>query len=118
MLYWIVIRLARFFAKILYRHKVYGREHILSEAAILASNHVSFLDPPILSLSCPEDVYFLARKTLFNGLFGKFIYALNARPVSAGSANLEVFRQIANLLGEGKKVILFPEGTRSTDGKL
>jgi 1-acyl-sn-glycerol-3-phosphate acyltransferase len=118
MLYWIVIRSARFLAKVFYRLKIYGREHILPGSAILASNHASFLDPPILSVSCPEDVYFLARKTLFRGLFGKFIYALNARPVSAGSANLEVFRQIAALLGEGKKVILFPEGTRSTDGKL
>lgn len=118
MLYYIVIRLARFFAKVFYRHKIYGKEHMLPGAAILAANHVSYLDPPVLSLSCPEDVYFLARKTLFKGVFGKFIYALNARPVQIGGANLEVFREIGSLLQQGKKVVLFPEGTRSLDGNL
>jgi len=118
MLYWFVIRFARLFAKVFYRHKIYGKEHVLPGAAILAANHVSFLDPPILSLSCPEDVYFLARKSLFRGLFGKFIYALNARPVQIGGANLEVFREIGSLLQQGKKVVLFPEGTRSVDGTL
>ena len=118
MLYYIVIRLARFFAKVFYRHKTYGKRHILPGAAILAANHVSYLDPPVLSLSCPEDVYFLARKTLFKGAFGKFIYALNARPVQIGGANLEVFREIGALLQQGKKVVLFPEGTRSVDGNL
>lgn len=118
MLYWLVIKSVRLFAMIFYRHKIYGTEHIVSGAALLAANHVSFLDPPILSISCPEEVYFLARKSLFRGLFGKFIYAVNARPVQIGGSNLEVFREIHALLQQGKKVVLFPEGTRSEDGTL
>ncbi len=118
MMYWIVIRLARALAKLLYRHRVFGAQHVAKGAAIIAPNHVSFLDPPIASVSCPQDVYFLARKTLFKGLFGKFIYSLNARPVSGENANIQVFKEIGALLEEGKKVILFPEGTRSSDGQF
>ncbi|MBS3904995.1 MAG: 1-acyl-sn-glycerol-3-phosphate acyltransferase [Simkania sp.] len=118
MMYWIIIRLARCLAKIFYQHKVYGKEHIEPGAAIIAPNHVSFLDPPITAVSTPQNVYFLARKTLFKGWFGKFIYALNARPVSEGNANIQIFKDIGALLQEGKKVILFPEGTRSIDGAI
>jgi len=118
MLYSIVIAIVTLFTKIFYRHKIYGQIHIQPGAAILASNHVSYLDPPLLSISCPDKVFFLARKTLFKGWFGKLIYALNSRPVSSGTANLQMFREISALLEQGKKIILFPEGTRSQDGNL
>src|SRR5689334_5192410 len=100
MLYSLVIATVAFFAKLFYRHKIYGQSHIQPGAAILASNHVSYLDPPLLSVSCPEEVFFMARKTLFKGLFGKFIFALNARPVNSGAANLQLFRDISLLLEE------------------
>ncbi len=118
-LYRIVIFLAWVFCKLFYRHKVYGLEHYYPRGAILAANHASFLDPPLVSISWPEEVHFLARGTLFkNKLFGKFISALNAHPVSGGASDVGVLKTIFGLLKDGKKVILFPEGTRSIDGDL
>ncbi|MBS0615094.1 MAG: (d)CMP kinase [Verrucomicrobia bacterium] len=118
-LYRIIIFLAWSFCKIFYRHKIYGLEHYYPRGAILAANHASFLDPPLVSISWPEEVHFLARGTLFkNKIFGKFISALNAHPVSGGASDIGVLKTIFGLLKEGKKVILFPEGTRSVDGEL
>lgn len=106
-------------AKLFYRHKVYGLEHFYPKGAILAANHASFLDPPLIAISWPEEVHFLARETLFrNWFFGKLIRALNAHPVSGGSGDIGVFRMVCGLLEEGKKVILFPEGTRAAQDKL
>jgi cytidylate kinase len=118
-LYRFVLFSAWTLAKVLYRHKVYGLEHFYPRGAILASNHTSFLDPPLLSISWPEEVHFLARQSLFhNRFFGAFIRAINSHPVSGDAGDVAVFRTICDLLEEGKKVVLFPEGTRSLDGAL
>jgi 1-acyl-sn-glycerol-3-phosphate acyltransferase len=113
-LYRVVLFFAWAILKVLYRHRVYGLEHYYSGAAIIASNHVSNLDPPILSTSWPEEVHFLAREGLFkNRFFGGFIRRLNAHPVSGDASDIKVFKTICRLLDEGKKLILFPEGTRN-----
>lgn len=118
-LYRIVLFCAWSIAKIFYRHKVYGLEHFYPRGAIIAANHTSYLDPPLLAISWPEEVHFLARDTLFrNRIFGGFISAINAHPVSGEASDIAVFREICTLLNEGKKVILFPEGKRSFDGFL
>ena len=118
-LYRSVLCLAWCIFKVFYRLKVYGWEHYYKGSAIIACNHTSFLDPPIASISWPEEVHFLARDTLFkNKLFGKFISALNAHPVSGDVADVKVFKTICTILNEGKKVILFPEGTRSLENSL
>ena len=104
--------------KLFYRYRVYGHEHYLEGGGIIAANHVSFYDPPIVSISWPDEVHFLARKTLFRGLFGKFIRALNAHPVSDDIGSLGTIRAITQLLKKGKKVVLFPEGSRSFTGEL
>jgi 1-acyl-sn-glycerol-3-phosphate acyltransferase len=114
-----VLFLAWSYFKILYRHKIYGLEHFYPHSAIIASNHVSFYDPPVLSISWPEEVHFLARESLFkNKIFGGFIRKLNAHPVSGDAGDIGVFKLICSLLNEGKKVILFPEGKRSSDNQL
>ncbi len=119
LLYRVVLFCAWCYFKLLYRHQIYGLEHFSPVAAIIASNHTSFYDPPILSLSWPEEVHFLARETLFkNKVFGGLIRKLNAHPVSRDPGDVAVFKLICNLLNEGKKVILFPEGTRSATDKL
>ena len=118
-LYRVVLFLAWCFFKIFYRHKVYGLEHFYSKAAIIASNHVSHLDPPIVSTSWPEEVHFLARESLFkNAAFGWLIRKLNAHPVGGDAGDIVVFKLICTLLAEGKKVILFPEGTRGTKEEI
>lgn len=105
------------FFKIFYRLKVQGRENFVDGGAIIAANHVSFFDPPVVAISCPEEIQFLARTSLFKGLFGRFIKRLNSHPVDP-KHNLNVMRTISNLVKDGKKVLIFPEGARSADGKL
>ncbi len=105
--------------KMFYRLKVYGLEHFYPRGAILAANHTSFLDPPIVSTSWPEKVHFLARKSLFRSRwFGGLIRKLNAHPVSGEAGDLGVMKTVIALLEEGQKVVLFPEGTRSETGEV
>lgn len=117
--YRITIFFAWAFLKIFYSHKVYGLEHFYPKGALIVANHASFLDPPILSISWPEEVHFLARETLFkNKIFGSFIRSVNTHPVSGNVGDVAVFKTICSLVNEGEKVILFPEGTRSDKGGL
>ncbi len=118
-LYRVVLFSAWCFFKIFYRHKVYGLEHFYKDAAIIAGNHSSFYDPPLLSISWPEEVHFLAREGLFkNSFFGGMIRKLNAHPVSGDASDIGVFKLICRLLAEGKKIILFPEGKRGNTDQL
>jgi 1-acyl-sn-glycerol-3-phosphate acyltransferase len=118
-LYRLVLFLAWCFFKLFYRHKVYGLEHFYPDAAIIAGNHTSYYDPPILAISWPQEVHFLAREGLFKiPLFGGLIRKLNAHPVAGGAGDIAVFKLIGNLLTEGKKIILFPEGKRSDTDHL
>lgn len=105
--------------KIFHRHKVYGLEHFIRGKAIIAPNHTSFLDPPIISLSWPEEVAFLARKTLFDNFFlGYLISQLNAYPVTGTHQDLTSIKVICQLLKDNQKVVIFPEGVRSADGHM
>lgn len=103
---------------VLYRHKVYGQENLLPGRALIAPNHASFYDPPIIAISCPEEIAFLARKSLFSGTLGPLIRKLNAYPVAGTSQDLNSFKLICWLLNEGKKVVIFPEGARTHSGEL
>lgn len=102
-----------------FSHKVYGLEHFVKGRAILAPNHTSFFDPPIVGISWPEEIAFLARSSLFSSkIFGAFISSLNAYPVGDTTQDLASLKLICRLLAEDKKVVIFPEGIRSYDGNL
>lgn len=102
-----------------YQHRTYGADHLPTGSCIIAPNHASFYDPPVVAISCKEEVYFLARKSLFERfLFGTAIRHLNALPVTGSSQDLSAFKLIFRLLKEGKKVVVFPEGARTLDGNL
>lgn len=117
--YKIVHSLIRFFFKTFYRLKIYGAERLPSGSAIIISNHTSLYDPPVLSVSCPEEVHFLAKKSLFKiPIFGSLIRMLNSHPVTKKASDLQMFKTILGFLSEGKKILLFPEGKRSKDGNL
>ena len=117
--YGFVLNLARLYLKLFFRLKIYGVDHFKPGSAIIASNHASNLDPPVVSASCPEEVHFLAKDSLFKApLFGKLIRHLNAHPVSREASDIATFKLIIGLLKSGHKVILFPEGSRTKDGEL
>jgi 1-acyl-sn-glycerol-3-phosphate acyltransferase len=100
--------------------KVYGRENLIEEgAAILASNHQSYLDPPCIGMACRNDIYYLARNTLYQRpVIGPLLKRLNTVPVDRDRGDVSSIKNIIRLLRAGNRVIIFPEGTRSQDGKL
>lgn len=102
------------------RIELTGYENIPREPCIVVANHVSFLDPMASSFFHETEMCAVARDTLMDGcLTGPFFRALNAVPVKRGSAgNLGAFRDVLARVKSGKSVIIFPEGTRSPDGKL
>ncbi len=104
-----------------YHHgRVYNAERLPDEGAfILAGNHVSFLDPPFFGLACRRAAYYLARDTLFrNPLANWILRSWNCVPINRGRSDIGAMRTVLRMLGEGKAVVMFPEGTRSPDGKL
>ncbi len=117
--YRFILFVAFLFFKIFYRLKVYGRENFVKGKAILAANHCSYYDPPIVAVSSPEEIYFLARKKLFKvPLLGKAIKALNSLPVSRKPSDKDTFKKIEVILNRGKKILLFPEGERTHTGEI
>lgn len=117
--YWFARSLCKGFFLIFHRHKVFGSEHLPIGPCIIAPNHASFYDPPLVGVSCEDEVAFLARKTLFDNVFvGRLIPHLNAYPISGNAQDLSSFKVICKLLLEQKKVVIFPEGSRTRSGDL
>lgn len=100
--------------------KVVGREHLVTEGAVLiAANHESFLDPPLVGTLYHDEMFYLARKTLMKGALLKWIYlAWNSIPVDQDRPDMTSLKAIIKLLSSGKRVLIFPEGERSLDGSF
>jgi len=100
--------------------RVRGAEHVPeSGPALIVSNHQSILDPPVIGGAARRQIYFLAKAELFRiPMFGSLIRALHARPVRREGSDPGALRTAAQLLGEGKALLVFPEGTRSLNGRL
>lgn len=117
--YRIVVFFLRIYFSLFHRLKVYGLENLPEGPSILAPNHTSFFDPPIVAASCNEEISFLARASLFkNFFFRTLISNLNSYPVTGTAQDLASLKLICQLLKENKKVVIFPEGMRSDDGKI
>jgi 1-acyl-sn-glycerol-3-phosphate acyltransferase len=97
-----------------------GRRNIPRTGPVLvAANHQSFFDPILVGLASPRPLYFLARRTLFQpGWFGKLISTYHAVPVDQEGVAKEGLRTILKLLEQGEAAVVFPEGTRTPDGKM
>lgn len=86
---------------------------------ILASNHASFYDPPVIGACLTRKINYLARASLFNKpLVGPLIRSWNAVPVDRDGGSGRGLRTILERLNKGGAIIVFPEGTRSSDGIL
>ena len=110
---WLVFRLRHGFS-------VTGQEHVPRRGPfILATNHVSFLDPPVVGTACPRRVYFMARADLFRQpLLGLFLRSVGVIPLRRGEADVAAMREALAHLRAGKPVAIFPEGTRQLSGRL
>ena len=120
--YWFFHCFARFLFWLGFRGKVHNREILhqyRKEGALLASNHVSYLDPPLVGTACLHTIYFLARKTLFRFKFSGWLFPrLHAVPVDQERPDMSSMRRIIKLVRRDKQVAIFPEGERTLDGQL
>ena len=110
---WLVFRLG-------FRLEVSGQAHVPKHGAfILASNHVSFLDPPLVGVACPRPLCFTARADLFDKpVLGTFLRSVGALAVRRGEADVMAIRAAVTYLRRGKPVAIFPEGGRQLSGTL
>jgi 1-acyl-sn-glycerol-3-phosphate acyltransferase len=128
MLYWILKRVVLGpVLLITFRPKVTGRKHLPKQgAAILASNHMSFSDSIFLPLAVPRRITFLAKSEYFTGrgikgwLMKKFFEGAGQVPIdrSGGRASEAAVNTAIGILKSGELLGIYPEGTRSPDGKL
>lgn len=100
--------------------RVYNNERVPQKGAvILAANHSSFLDPPLVGSGLHRDINYLARKSLFRvPVLGWILRTVNAVPVDRDGGGAAGLKTIIDRLHAGGAIILFPEGTRSRDGNL
>jgi len=119
-LYGILKPLVVFLMRAWFGLRVRGAEHVPSSGpALIVSNHQSILDPPLIGGATRRQIYFLAKAELFRiPVFGWLMRALHARPVRREGPDSRALRTAALLLEEGKALLVFPEGTRSLDGRL
>jgi 1-acyl-sn-glycerol-3-phosphate acyltransferase len=99
--------------------RVIGEENLITEGAVLvASNHQSFLDPPLIGNLYKTEMVFLARKSLFKGPATWVYPQWNAIPVDQDRPDMASLKTIIRKLKEGHRVLVFPEGARTIDGNL
>jgi len=103
-----------------FRWRVFNPENVPPTGpVILASNHASFLDPPLVGSALKRDINYLARESLFRfpGI-GSLLCSWNCVPVDREGGGAKGLKAILNRLLAGGAIILFPEGTRTLDGRL
>ncbi|MEW6680243.1 MAG: (d)CMP kinase [bacterium] len=96
-----------------FRLSVKGEKNIPSTGPfILASNHLSYLDPPTIGVSIKRELHYFAKKELFFPIFGGIIKNLNAIPVDREGFNKDAIKRIVRILENGEAILIFPSGTR------
>ena len=105
--------------KVLFRTSYYGVENIPKEGAIvIASNHISLLDPPVVGAACTRKLHWMAKEELFVPVLGTIYKWLGAFPVKRGTADRTAITHGINILKNKEVLAIFPEGTRSKTGAL
>lgn len=120
MVYAISHVLARFVATIFFRVRVHGRDHVPQTGGVLVcANHQSYFDPVLVGLSVDRRLNYLARDTLFrNRWFAWLIRYYDAIPIDREGSGLSGLKETMRRLKRGEMVLIFPEGTRTTDGEV
>jgi 1-acyl-sn-glycerol-3-phosphate acyltransferase len=120
LLYRLVWISSRLIFKFLFLWRVYNPERVpLQGPAILASNHASFFDPPLVGAGLTRAIHYLGRESLFRfPIVGWGMRTVQAIPVDRDGGGAAGLRAIVGQLLAGGAILLFPEGTRTRDGNL
>ncbi|MCL0098225.1 1-acyl-sn-glycerol-3-phosphate acyltransferase [Dehalococcoidia bacterium] len=101
------------------RWEVKGRENVPRNGPlIVVANHLSLIDPPLLSASVPRRVFFMAKEELFSSWGAAFVRWFGAFPVRRGTLDRKALRQAMQVLERGQTLGMFPEGKRSLNQQM
>ncbi|GLG00833.1 1-acyl-sn-glycerol-3-phosphate acyltransferase [Alicyclobacillus hesperidum subsp. aegles] len=108
------------FFRLCYRIRVEGLEHVpRSGGIIIASNHLSNLDPPLLGVMVPRYIRFMGKAELFQiAMLRALFSALGGFPIQRGRIDKQGIRKAISIVEEGGCLVMFPEGHRSKTGQL
>ena len=111
---------ARAYYRLWHRWRVFNAGRVpRTGPVIIAANHASYLDPALIGSGVPRPINYLARESLFRSpVFDLYLRALNVVPVDRDGGGAAGLKGILDRLLNGGAVILFPEGTRTSDGQL
>jgi 1-acyl-sn-glycerol-3-phosphate acyltransferase len=102
-----------------FRLEHFGADHTpRTGPVLLVANHASNLDPTTIACGLPRQVHFLAKEELFRGIFGKFLRKVNTHPINRSGVDRGALKLCVDLVRSGHMLLMFPEGTRTTDGEL
>jgi 1-acyl-sn-glycerol-3-phosphate acyltransferase len=122
MTFWYLLgySLSKAIAKTFFNYRVIGAENMIEEGpCIIAANHCSYLDPPLVGVACKRAIHYLARKSLLDiPVLGPILPELNVIPVDQKNADRSALMGAIRVVRNGGAVLIFPEGTRSHDGNL
>lgn len=106
-------------SQIWFRYRFTGKSRVpLTGPVLLVANHQSNLDPVLVGVACPRQLKYLARIGLFFFPLNLWIRALGAVPIDRERGALAGIRTTLELLKQDNAVLVFPEGSRTSDGKL
>ena len=113
-------RLSYFMAVSFWNERSYNRHREPADGGVLyMSNHQSFYDPIMVCGPLQRSGHFMARDTLFrNKYFAKLLVSVNTFPVKRGQADIGAIKTAMRHLKANKTLVVFPEGTRTTDGRI
>jgi len=119
MLYWFFYYVMKLFSFLFLRLRFVGQENLTKHGSfIMASNHISNLDPFLLGISCRRRFGFVAKDTLFEKKISAFIFnQMGAFPIKRDSVDVQAVKEILKRIQKGCPVLLFPEGTRGVSGR-
>lgn len=120
MLYNVLYSIVRFALFFVYRIRIHGKKNIPEGPAVVCANHTSNLDPVLVAfaLGVRTNPAFLAKAELFkNKFFGGVLKAVGAIPVRRGQSDVTAIKNCMKALKNGKKLVIFPEGTRNKTGE-
>jgi 1-acyl-sn-glycerol-3-phosphate acyltransferase len=121
-LYEFINRVVALVFRVMYRRRAYGVARVpRSGAVLLVANHQSNLDPPAIGSSIHgRHIDYVARLGLFESslFFSGLISSLNALPIREDGGDAAAIKEVLRRLEAGRAVLIFPEGTRSSDGAM